>query len=249
MARARLHAREASRFHDWFGVRLRDCRHASRFGQGGRADKSGDRFVVERNADVGWSANLVPTVRPRVEASRSAALSSSGIIGRFGLRRIRSLERNRCIADASSAFGVGSRSASTAFFRGRLRPAALPLFWRIPRRQFAFADVGLDQTQGRPDDPADSASSTGDAAITCGRFRRTNFREPIRRGRRARATGSWFKNRSMSCEKRSAIVPPLPLLRQGLHHDPVQVASHESAQSRRLDLPRGGDAGQRRPTC
>ena len=38
-------------------------------------------------------------------------------------------------------------------------------------------------------------------------------------------TGSWFRNRSTSAANAAGrLVPPVPLLRQGLHHDPVQVA-------------------------
>ncbi len=41
------------------------------------------------------------------------------------------------------------------------------------------------------------------------------------------------------------VVPPLPLLGQRLHHDPVGVAADQPRQPRRLDVPGRGDAQQR----
>ena len=76
-----------------------------------------------------------------------------------------------------------------------------------------------------------SRSAKPPAVASPRRCLRANSGSLIRRRRRPGLTGSWFANRSRSCGQcRSPIsYLRLPVLGQRLHHDPVEIATHEPA--------------------
>ena len=138
------------------------------------------------------------------------------------------------------------RAAGSRWPSSLLAPAASrPRCRLVDRRSPAAAGPRSAPASSRRCPPT-SASSTSAAATTWPRFRRTNFRS------RYAAVGGPARDRLVVEEPLDVVgqadrrlVPPLPLLGQRLHHDPVEVAPHEPAQPRRLDLAVGGEARQR----
>ena len=87
-----------------------------------------------------------------------------------------------------------------------------------------------------PTTPRTSASSTSAAAVTCAPVPPHELPQPVGRRRRAGRDRLVVEEPlDVVGQADGRLVPPLPLLRQRLHHDPVEVAPHQPRQPRRLD--------------